>query len=799
MFLAPLIERELRNATRTNKGMVSRFRVALTGAFLVVVISCIGALAGSAEWGRALHKWCFWGGLYLAVVPAMRISIGLFSEERRNQTLELLYLTGMKPSQLFVGKLLGGTLIASADLLALAPLLAVPFLMGGISLNLYLATVVCLPALLLFALAVGVLASVLFEDEGAAFIFLGLFAALVNLAAPIPYYLGKVLDGRAPFSGKWLCLSPAYAPYLVSINFGSVGLWAYWMTALAIFAWTGLCLAFACLFLSRNWRNEVQGAARTRWRGWFDGWVRGSRSWRAALRDRLLPEHPFNWLVQQDRRPGLVGYGAIGLISLLWLIGWRAWPQAWPSNPNFFITAMVLIVMVNQLTLFAAARRMGADRRDGILELLLTTPLPPQEIVDGEVAGLAAEFKPLRRTALTLFIFMMLGGFMLHSWNARSAITCVLIWGVLFASCLKTPKARILEVMWAALNTGRPAYSVFRRRGSRWTWFWMFYNVRALVRNGFGGGTAAFPSGSKMEFVIVCVVGIPACALYYLTRALRTDHELGIRRRLVTNMRLIATEPLPDQNDPSYKSWDAADWQQYRGGSTKGGLGWPVFADPVATDRPQPSRGAPSREASKFGETPPQDALDLFNLLREQAVDYLMAGQLAINAYLADRHSKNADVLMPASALKGGPELEIREQTNFFCCARFRGIRVRIFLTANPFFEAVQRQCATTLRVGGMEVPAATVEGLIAMNLYALHLLSRQRDYYRADPYEEDIIALLARHQTATESILSVVRTYVAKENLEELENTLENCVKAARTRGKRSRGLRAFYLLFLK
>jgi hypothetical protein len=41
-------------------------------------------------------------------------------------------------------------LIASSDLLALAPLLAAPFLMGGISLDLYLATIVCLPAVLLF-------------------------------------------------------------------------------------------------------------------------------------------------------------------------------------------------------------------------------------------------------------------------------------------------------------------------------------------------------------------------------------------------------------------------------------------------------------------------------------------------------------------------------------------------------------------------------------------------------------------------------------------------------------------------
>jgi len=200
MFLAPVIERELRRALHANKGHKSRFRVALIGAIVVVVFLWIFALSGSAQWGWNLHQLFFWAGLYLAIAPSMRISVGLFSEERRNQTLELLFLTGMGSGELFIGKLLGGTLVASSDLLALAPLLAMPFLIGGISLDLYLATLACLPALLLFVVAVGVLASVLFKDDGAAFVFMVVFAACICLAAPIPYYLGQVLIGTTPFS-----------------------------------------------------------------------------------------------------------------------------------------------------------------------------------------------------------------------------------------------------------------------------------------------------------------------------------------------------------------------------------------------------------------------------------------------------------------------------------------------------------------------------------------------------------------------------------------------------------------------
>jgi ABC-type transport system involved in multi-copper enzyme maturation permease subunit len=390
MFIPPVIERELRAALHRRSGTKSRLRVAKIGVAIAVFFMFVSVLIPWASWSQNLHLWFFYWGLYLAIAPPIRISLGLFSQERRNRTLELIYLTGVTSGELFLGKLVGGILIASADLLALVPLLALPFLISGISLNLYFATVACLPALFLFCVAAGVLASVLFKDEAAAFIFMIFLAVAVNLVIPIPFYLGRVLSGIAPFSDKWLCLSPAYAPYLVMSNFGVAGPIAFWRTILAIFAWSGLCLTAAVLFLSRHWREDVRGGVQSAWRGSWKAWLYGAPSRRAALKNALLPANPFQWLIQQDRRPVLAGYSAIGLVCAVWLLGWRAWPQTWPSNPNFFLTAMVFIVLVNWLTMFTAARRIGTDRRDGMLELVLTTPASPEEIVDGEVRALEA-------------------------------------------------------------------------------------------------------------------------------------------------------------------------------------------------------------------------------------------------------------------------------------------------------------------------------------------------------------------------------------------------------------------------
>jgi hypothetical protein len=558
MFLAPVIERELRGALHTNRGTKTRFRVALIGASIVVLFLLISYVGGSGQWGRALQQWFFYAGLYLAIVPAARISIGLFSEERRNQTLELLYLTGMDSGQLFLGKLAGGTLLASADLLAGVPLLAVPFLIGGISLHLYIATIVCLPALLLFAIAVGVLASVLFTDDGAAFVFMVVFIGCVSLAAPVPYYLGKTLTGAAPFSPAWLCLSPAYAPYLVATDFGTFGVSAFWMAVLGICVWSGLCLGFACFYLSRTWRSEIQGISRTGWRGRFDAWVHGSPSWRAALREKLMTHNPYQWLVQQDRRPVLVGYCAVGLIAALWLLGWLAWPRYWPSSANFFITAVVLIWLVDWLTLFTAARRIGTDRRDGSLELLLTTGLTPLEVADGHAKALANQFRPLRRTVLGLFMVMILGGIVSRSWNTRAVISFAMIWSLLFWFCIRHPKARVLKTMWLALNTGRPVHAVFKLRQSNWTWIWILYMSKNLF-HGLARGTTAFPTGSVMESFFMCLIFGIMLASYFVAKEMSDADENHVRMRIMSDMRAIAADPLPDPNDPLYKKWDGID------------------------------------------------------------------------------------------------------------------------------------------------------------------------------------------------------------------------------------------------
>ena len=94
-MLSPLVQRELQASLHRRDVRKSRSRVARLGVLGVSLFMLFGSGTGRTSWGGTLHFYLFLAGLYLAVGPALQISVGLFAEERRQQTLELLYLTGM--------------------------------------------------------------------------------------------------------------------------------------------------------------------------------------------------------------------------------------------------------------------------------------------------------------------------------------------------------------------------------------------------------------------------------------------------------------------------------------------------------------------------------------------------------------------------------------------------------------------------------------------------------------------------------------------------------------------------------
>jgi hypothetical protein len=546
---SPLIERELRVALRARAVPKTRLTAAAVGAGICGLFLIVAVLGGDREIGRSMHRWLFLVSLSFAVLQPAKDCLGLFCEERRTQTFELLYLTGMRPGELFVGKIIGCLLATSAQLLALVPVLALPFLSGGVSLQLFLDTLICLPLLLLFTASICVLASVVCSDEGAILVFALALGALVCLATPLPYALGKSLTSSAPFTERWLAASPGYAALLVGMNFSYGPSSAFPLAATFTFLWSVVFLVSAGLLLGLEWRRLPNGEQNPLRALWGELVRRASRQ--GTDRNELLDRNPFQWLVERDAALVVAAWAGIGCVCLIWLLGWWAWPHNWPSTFNFFVTAMLLLLIVYNLELQAAARRLGEDRRNGLLELLLTTPLGADTVVDGQLDAMRQQFRTIRYTVFCLFAGMAVAGFLVRSWNWRAVVLYVAIWACFIGATLKFPLRSALRTMWVSLNTGRAGYSVFRSQGGGgWQMFWIFWNLSNAI-SVWGRPSLQFPTGSVGEFAAMIFIGL----LTFVVTAVKWSNEPNFRQLFIEHLRPIAQEPVPSPNDPRLKKW----------------------------------------------------------------------------------------------------------------------------------------------------------------------------------------------------------------------------------------------------
>lgn len=116
MTIPPIIERELRVALWKKQAI--KMRLGFTGfAFLFTLFALIRSLASKPTGlGLNIFEILLWMGLYAGVIETGRVSTDLFASERRNQTLPLLFLSGMTVTEVFLCKLFSGALVAFYNL-----------------------------------------------------------------------------------------------------------------------------------------------------------------------------------------------------------------------------------------------------------------------------------------------------------------------------------------------------------------------------------------------------------------------------------------------------------------------------------------------------------------------------------------------------------------------------------------------------------------------------------------------------------------------------------------------------------
>lgn len=170
-----------------------------------------------------------------------------------------------------------------------------------------------------------------------------------------------------------------------------------------------------------------------------------------------------------------------------------------------------------------------------------------------------------------------------------------------------------------------------------------------------------------------------------------------------------------------------------------------------------------------------RDVVELFTLLGERKINYLLVGGIAMLRYVEGRNTEDIDLLMSLPSVRSLPEITIEEQSEFFIRGRFRSVRVDVLLTANKFFAEVQEHYGTTHRFVEIEVPTATPEGLILLKLYALPSLYRQGLFDRISVYEADIANLIQRHQRVVEPLLEKLKPHLEAGDQHELQEIIRD------------------------
>jgi hypothetical protein len=390
----PIVERELRVAARRRGTFWTRIIAAVLALVIasgVLLLAQLGRRGGGTSFGLALFQILGWLCFVFAASAGIVLTADCLSEERREGTLGLLFLTDLRGHDVVLGKLLATSLWAAYGLLAVFPVLALSFLLGGISGGYFWRHVLAVGNTLFFSLAVGLWVSSMSRESQKAMSGALLVCLVFTLGLPLIDWSIAGWDIRK-FVPRFSLASPLEA--CLEANSGRS---AYWGSLAVLHAVSWGFLAWSCRHVRR--RLDESGAV---WsaapRSFARRWRYGAPAWREAWRRRLLDRNPIAWLASRDlwlrRVVGWVIVLGFALSMVMPILiarvvgaaGFSEWAVVIQIVSGVLSLALALWVVVQASRFFVE----GVQTR--ALERILVTPVSVEAILQGHWAGLRRAF-----------------------------------------------------------------------------------------------------------------------------------------------------------------------------------------------------------------------------------------------------------------------------------------------------------------------------------------------------------------------------------------------------------------------
>lgn len=531
MTFLPIVERELRVAARRRGTYWNRLYVALLaialGAWMMFVmryqtgpqlsLSMFGTLSGLA------FLYC--------LVAGVQLTSDSLSEEKREGTMGLLFLTDLKGYDVILGKLSANSVTGFYGLIAIFPVLAIPLLLGGLTQDEFWRMNLVLVNTLFFSLSAGVLASSLCKDARKAMVLTLVFIMLPTAILPAigagyaEYYQLNTVDPAFLYSSPASSYGGAYAVTYTRMN------QLFWTSIIVTQVMAWVCLAVASLVTPRSWQDRPASARRARMRDVWYRWSFGDSTQRATFRKRLLDINPICWLSGRDRLKVATIWAVLGGLTCLWAWGAVKFRNDWLDEGMCLFTAWVITTMFKCWVATESCRRFLEDRRSGALELLLSTPLQVREIIHGQWLALLRQFG----WPLAFIIGADIALFLIPVARAGSFARVDDVWGWLLGSGLIMLVADFIALYWVGMWVGLTAKQASRATTAvmarvlalPWCLFIGFMLLTAMttfwVRVDFG---------DHFLFILWIFIGL-AVDIFMIIRC---------RHRLYTRLRELATE-----------------------------------------------------------------------------------------------------------------------------------------------------------------------------------------------------------------------------------------------------------------